>query len=53
ETSCWLFVGAQHAAASGGTIHYASPRLCREGGSEINDLATQFLQVIKDIIDRR
>ncbi|KAF9531638.1 hypothetical protein CPB83DRAFT_751306, partial [Crepidotus variabilis] len=53
ETSCYLFVGAQHSAANKPPIHYASPRLRKEGGSVTNDLATQFLQVIKQLIDSR
>ncbi|KAF9521278.1 hypothetical protein CPB83DRAFT_778957, partial [Crepidotus variabilis] len=53
ETSCWLFIGAQHAAARGSPIHYASPRLRRDGGPETNDLATNLLQLIKQVEDRR
>lgn len=29
-TSCWLFIGAQHVAATAPTIHYTSPRLMEE-----------------------
>lgn len=29
-TSCWLFIGAQHVAATAPTLHYTSPRLREE-----------------------
>ncbi|KAF9521333.1 hypothetical protein CPB83DRAFT_745555, partial [Crepidotus variabilis] len=47
QTSCWLFIGAQHALANGAPIHYASPRLARDGGEQSNELATNFLRLIK------
>lgn len=51
KTGCWLFVGAQHAAGVGGAIHYASPRLRRDGNNQTADLATDFLQLIKYVAD--
>ncbi|KAF9525559.1 hypothetical protein CPB83DRAFT_838019 [Crepidotus variabilis] len=47
QTSCWLFIGAQHAAANNTPIHYSSPQPARDGGEESNVLATKFLQLIK------
>ena len=53
KTGCWLFVGAQHANAAGGALHYASPRLIKDGCQETNDFASQFLQLIKHVSDSR
>jgi hypothetical protein len=53
KTGCWLFIGAQHAAASGGTLHYASPRLKKDGRGEIGPFTTQYLQILKNIQDVR
>lgn len=53
KTGCWLFIGAQHANAVGGALHYASPRLIKDGCQETNDLASQFLQLIKQVSDSR
>ena len=43
----------QHATASGGALHYASPRLKKDGRQETNKLATQFLQLTKQVSDNR
>jgi SMC interacting uncharacterized protein involved in chromosome segregation len=53
QTGCWLFVGAQHANATGKPLHYASPRLRKEGHHNTNELATQFLQLIRQVSDAR
>ena len=39
--------------AAGAPIHYASPRLRREGGEGTNTLATDFLHLIKQVSQRR
>jgi len=53
KTGCWLFIGAQHANASAGALHYASPRLIKDGRQETNAFATQFLQLMKQVSDAR
>ena len=53
KTGCWLFIGAQHANGVGAALHYASPRLIKDGRQETNELASQFLQLIKDVSDSR
>lgn len=53
RTGCWLFIGAQHANAKGPPLHYASPRLRRDGREGTNDLATEFLELMKHVSDAR
>lgn len=53
KTGCWLFVGAQHANALGGALHYASPRLRKDGRQETNDFASKFLHLLKNVSDSR
>ncbi|KAF9522520.1 hypothetical protein CPB83DRAFT_743624, partial [Crepidotus variabilis] len=53
QTSCWLFIGTQHASANAGAMHYASPRIRRDGGVETDTLATNFLQLIKRILESK
>jgi hypothetical protein len=53
KTGCWLFIGAQHANAQGGALHYASPRLRKDGLQETNDFASQFLQLMKRVSESR
>jgi hypothetical protein len=53
KTGCWLFIGAQHANAVGGALHYASPRLIKDGCQDTNDIASQFLQLIKHVSESR
>ncbi|KAF8193291.1 hypothetical protein BJ912DRAFT_924484 [Pholiota molesta] len=45
QTSCWLFIGAQHPNATGETLHYASARLQRDA-PEIADIASDFCSTI-------
>ena len=53
KTGCWLFVGAQHANALGGALHYASPRLRKDGRQDTNNFASQFLELMKGVSDAR
>lgn len=45
QTSCWLFIRAQHPNASGETLHFASARLQRDA-PDIGDIASQFCSQI-------
>jgi phage-related tail protein len=49
ETSCWLFIAAQHTHAEGSFYHYTSPRLLREGKSDIEDITNQFNKLFAKI----
>ncbi|KAJ3506796.1 hypothetical protein NLJ89_g6668 [Agrocybe chaxingu] len=49
KTGCWLFVGAQHPNASRQAIHYASPRLRRDGAQATDELGTSFVDLIRRI----
>jgi hypothetical protein len=40
ETNCWVYIAAQHPNATGDFIHYTSPRLRREGKSEMEKIMT-------------
>ncbi|KAJ6477492.1 hypothetical protein DFH09DRAFT_1108600 [Mycena vulgaris] len=42
ETSCWLFFTAQHVNANEPFLHYSSPRLLRDGKSDIEDITNEF-----------
>lgn len=53
QTGCWLFIGAQHANATGKPLHYASPRLRKDGQMNTNEFATQFLQLIRQVTEAR
>ncbi|KAF8203234.1 hypothetical protein BJ912DRAFT_348887 [Pholiota molesta] len=53
KTGAWLFVGAQHPGATGGSINYSSPRLRRDGGQKTSDFATMFLKLIKKVADTK
>ncbi|KAF8170160.1 hypothetical protein BJ912DRAFT_1066693 [Pholiota molesta] len=53
KTGAWLFVGAQHPGATGGSINYSSPRLRRDGGQKTSDFATMFLKLIKKVADAK
>ncbi|KDR76769.1 hypothetical protein GALMADRAFT_67141, partial [Galerina marginata CBS 339.88] len=53
ETGCWLFLGAQHTSARGGTISYASPRLRSEAQSTASTLATEFNGAITTLLSAR
>lgn len=53
KTGCWLFVGAQHANALGAPLHYASPRLRKDGRQETNTFASDFLQLMKNVSESR
>ncbi|KAH9480103.1 hypothetical protein JR316_0006700 [Psilocybe cubensis] len=45
QTSCWLFIGAQHSTARSPAISYASPRLRRDAAEQENaDLQRQLDQ---------
>lgn len=46
-------MGGQHSNATGAPLHYASPRLRKDGLHEANALATQFLQLMKQVSDGR
>ena len=48
-----MFIGAQHANAKGQPLHYASPRLRKDGRRATDELATQYLELIKQVSEAR
>lgn len=46
-------MGAQHPAATGGSINYSLPRLHTDGGQKMSEFATMFLKLIKKVADNK
>lgn len=53
KTGCWLFVGAQHPAAAGGTIHFSSLRLVRDAPDDAENLANDFNSLMASLLRSR
>ncbi|KAF7327471.1 hypothetical protein MKEN_00325500 [Mycena kentingensis (nom. inval.)] len=53
ETGCWLQISAQHPFASGAFIHYSSPRLRKEGKSDIVRLTNEFQTMYSGLMAAR
>ncbi|KAJ7075682.1 hypothetical protein B0H15DRAFT_756312, partial [Mycena belliarum] len=45
ETSCYLFIAAHHMHATEPFIHYSSPRILRDGKTEIQEITNSFNQL--------
>ncbi|KDR76691.1 hypothetical protein GALMADRAFT_139587 [Galerina marginata CBS 339.88] len=50
STGCWLFVGAQHRGAVGGTLHYTSPGLLHDAGEQMNGIAQDFQDLMTNLL---
>ncbi|KAJ3562027.1 hypothetical protein NP233_g9830 [Leucocoprinus birnbaumii] len=50
ETDCYMLIMAQQATGSSATIHFASPRLRREGLQETADLINQFQTLMTNLV---
>jgi uncharacterized protein YbcC (UPF0753/DUF2309 family) len=48
-----LYIAAQHASASSGFTHYASPRLRREAKSQLTEINQQFNKVSAALVASR
>lgn len=53
STGCWLFIGAQHPGGVASTIHYTSPRLYRDAPERMNEIATEYDQLMGDLLASR
>ncbi|KAK7030575.1 hypothetical protein R3P38DRAFT_2774895 [Favolaschia claudopus] len=42
ETSCWLFIAAQHPNATEPFYHYSSPKLIRDAKTDVEDITNLF-----------
>ncbi|KAJ7233196.1 hypothetical protein C8J57DRAFT_1250066 [Mycena rebaudengoi] len=53
ETSCWLFVTAQHINATGPFMHYSSPRILRDGKIDMEEITNKFNKLFHTLIAAR
>ncbi|KAJ7617487.1 hypothetical protein DFH06DRAFT_945293, partial [Mycena polygramma] len=53
ETGCWLYFASQHVSARDPFLHYASPRIRREGRAEVQDITNQFNGLFLSLIAAR
>ncbi|CAK5276916.1 unnamed protein product [Mycena citricolor] len=53
ETGCWLQLSAQHLFASGGFLHYTSPRLRKEAKPEVEKITTDLNRLYLKLIAAR
>jgi hypothetical protein len=53
ETGCWLYISGQHATANLGFANYASPRLRREGKSQLIDIQNSFNAIFSSLLESR
>lgn len=53
KTGCWLFIGAQHPGATGGTIHYSSARLRRDAPDETEHLTNDYHLLMTNLLRAR
>ncbi|KAJ7753388.1 hypothetical protein DFH07DRAFT_774138 [Mycena maculata] len=53
ETGCWLFFTAQHMFAKEPFLHYASPRIRKEGRKEVEEITNNFNRLFLTLIAAR
>ncbi|KAJ6536761.1 hypothetical protein DFH09DRAFT_931165, partial [Mycena vulgaris] len=53
ETGCWLFFSAQHMFAKVPFLHYASPRIRKEGRKEVEEITNHFNRLFLSLIAAR
>ncbi|KAK7059855.1 hypothetical protein R3P38DRAFT_3252100 [Favolaschia claudopus] len=53
ETGCWLYFTAQHLFAHAPFLHYASPRLLKEGKKDTEQLTNHFNKLFATLIALR
>ncbi|KAJ3562490.1 hypothetical protein NP233_g9535 [Leucocoprinus birnbaumii] len=53
QTGCWIYLAAQHTTAVNPFVHYVSPRLKREGASQLNQIHAQVSKLMRSLIESR
>ncbi|KAJ3566938.1 hypothetical protein NP233_g6683 [Leucocoprinus birnbaumii] len=53
QTGCWIYLAAQHTTAINPFMHYVSPRLKREGATQLNQIHAQVSKLMRSLIESR
>ncbi|KAJ3554916.1 hypothetical protein NP233_g12324 [Leucocoprinus birnbaumii] len=53
QTGCWIYVAGQHANATKAFTHYASPRLRAKAESELEELHSLVMRMMRSLIEAR
>ncbi|KAJ6625543.1 hypothetical protein B0H10DRAFT_1782992, partial [Mycena sp. CBHHK59/15] len=50
ETSCWLFITAQHVNALQPFMHYSSPRILWDAQEDVEEITNRFNRLFRDLL---